>query len=263
MKRMLIILVALVIRTPASGQTVDGQIVARPELLYEIAKPGVSITVGIRFVLQPGWYIYWKNPGDSGLPLGVEWELPEGWEVSPLKFPVPQKFVHDDLVSYGYKNEVIFLATITQGSTPLTSLKANLDWLVCKESCLRGSTEVEVPLTSTSKGAEMLASAAEKLPRPSSESGIQPIRAQARKSGSGWEAEIALGGSDAGEVIDFYPDLSESLSVDLRSIRVKDNVLRINFEVPVPAPSEISLSGLFITPSTGFQTAIPLQLSPL
>ncbi|MEP0822502.1 MAG: hypothetical protein HRF44_06600 [Ignavibacterium sp.] len=263
MKRMLNILAILASFTPAYGQIVGGKVLARPELLYEITEPGASITVGIRFVLEPGWYLYWKNPGDSGLPLDVAWELPEGWEASPLKFPVPQKFVYDNLVSYGYKNEVVFLATITPGSSPMTSLKAKLDWLVCKESCLRGSAEVEVPLTSSPKGAEILASGAEKLPRPSSEQGILPVHARTRKSGSGWEAEVALGGSGAEEVIDFYPDLSESLFIELASIRVEDKVLKIRFEVPEPAPSVVSLSGLFITPSAGFQTTIPLQLSSM
>ena len=32
-----------------------------------------DFVVGIKFDIEPGWHIYWKNPGDSGLPAEVEW----------------------------------------------------------------------------------------------------------------------------------------------------------------------------------------------
>jgi len=30
--------------------------------------PGSSQWLGLRFELDPGWHIYWTNPGDSGEP---------------------------------------------------------------------------------------------------------------------------------------------------------------------------------------------------
>ncbi|MDG2051795.1 MAG: protein-disulfide reductase DsbD family protein, partial [Myxococcota bacterium] len=38
------------------------------ELLVDAATvaPGARVRIGVLFELQPGWHIYWQNPGDSG-----------------------------------------------------------------------------------------------------------------------------------------------------------------------------------------------------
>src|SRR5579864_3388234 len=43
---------------------------ARVELLSRQATlhPGSALQLGIHFILEPGWHIYWINPGDSGQP---------------------------------------------------------------------------------------------------------------------------------------------------------------------------------------------------
>ena len=33
---------------------------------------------------NPGWHGYWLNPGDAGLPMDVQWQLPKGFTVGPL-----------------------------------------------------------------------------------------------------------------------------------------------------------------------------------
>ena len=39
----------------------------------------------------PGWHGYWLNPGDAGLPMDVKWQLPKGFAVGPLRYPVPRR----------------------------------------------------------------------------------------------------------------------------------------------------------------------------
>ncbi len=43
---------------------------ARIELIAEqnTAPPGKPLWLGLLFRLDPGWHIYWQNPGDSGEP---------------------------------------------------------------------------------------------------------------------------------------------------------------------------------------------------
>ncbi|NCZ97019.1 thiol:disulfide interchange protein, partial [bacterium] len=45
--------------------------------------PGQPFTVGLRFQPKPGWHIYWKNPGDSGMAPSVKWRLPQGYTAGP------------------------------------------------------------------------------------------------------------------------------------------------------------------------------------
>lgn len=101
--------------------------------------------IGVLFTIEKGWHIYWLNPGDSGLPTYIEWELPEGVEISEAKYPIPEKIPFSDMANFGYENEVLVLYNIIipEGlSTDEISLKANVSWLVCKEKCLPGSTEL-------------------------------------------------------------------------------------------------------------------------
>lgn len=114
------------------------------------ASPGVRLRVGLRFELEEGWHIYWRNPGDSGLEPSVAWVLPEGCSASELSWPLPHRFETADGVNFGYEDHVVLLATIALPAeldlaAPLT-IVARVDWLVCREECLPGSAELALSL---------------------------------------------------------------------------------------------------------------------
>ncbi|MEM1389908.1 MAG: thiol:disulfide interchange protein, partial [Pseudomonadota bacterium] len=58
----------------ASAQKVDGGH-AKVELVSEraVAVPGETFYLGLSFEMQDKWHIYWKNPGDAGLPPEIRW----------------------------------------------------------------------------------------------------------------------------------------------------------------------------------------------
>ena len=39
----------------------------------KVLMAGVPTNAGLYFKLEPGWHVYWKNPGDSGEPTAQEW----------------------------------------------------------------------------------------------------------------------------------------------------------------------------------------------
>src|SRR5271168_188396 len=53
---------------------------AKVELIAEedTLRPGRTLWAGVLFRLDSGWHIYWQNPGDSGEPPKIRWELPRG-----------------------------------------------------------------------------------------------------------------------------------------------------------------------------------------
>src|ERR1700683_3237285 len=53
---------------------------------------GKPFAVGVLLKIDPGWHIYWKNPGDAGLPTLVKWDLPSGYSVGDLSYPTPPRF---------------------------------------------------------------------------------------------------------------------------------------------------------------------------
>jgi len=79
------------------------------------AQPGRTTRIAIRFEMEPGWHVYWRNPGDSGLPPAVEWKLPDGFSVSDPLWPAPRRLPADPLVMYGYEGTFLLAFDV---STP-------------------------------------------------------------------------------------------------------------------------------------------------
>jgi thiol:disulfide interchange protein/DsbC/DsbD-like thiol-disulfide interchange protein len=110
--------------------------------------PGSTFTLGIQFTLEPGWHIYWKNPGDSGLPPRFSWSAPPGISVSEPLWPYPSKIATGPLVNYGYGDVLIpFQARVAQtAKTETAVITAALEWLVCKDECLPGQGSISLAL---------------------------------------------------------------------------------------------------------------------
>ena len=108
--------------------------------------PDGSNEVGLYFKLEPGWHVYWKNPGDAGLPPHVKWTLPGGITAGSLQFPAPKRLPLGPLMDFGYEDEVLFPLKlyVAHGAKagPVT-LHAKVDWLVCQERCIPGKAELE------------------------------------------------------------------------------------------------------------------------
>jgi len=116
------------------------------------ANRGNMRQVGLYFKLEPGWHIYWKNPGDAGEPPHIQWTLPVGIAAGPLQFPAPKRLPLGPLMDYGYEGEVLYPIDIKVGNNIAlgqAKLHARVDWLVCRGSCIPEKTELETALNVT------------------------------------------------------------------------------------------------------------------
>jgi thiol:disulfide interchange protein len=126
---------------------------ARVELVseFEATAPGATQWIGIHFKPEEGWHVYWKNPGDSGLPPRVEFSSnPEDSTFGKLEFPTPDRIPYGPLVNYGYHGEVLYPAKWTApsglSSGESITITANLKWLICKEECVPGKANLSLTL---------------------------------------------------------------------------------------------------------------------
>lgn len=116
---------------------------ARVELIarQESVRPGSDLQLGVHFILEHGWHIYWINPGDSGQPPSLKWQLPPGFSAGEIQWPRPERMQPSrELVDYGYHTEVLLPLTIHTPSsvtseTPI-EISAEVKWLVCREVCI-------------------------------------------------------------------------------------------------------------------------------
>ena len=123
--------------------------------------PGQAFHISFDFELEDGWHIYWKNPGDSGLATMVHWELPSGFAVGSLQWPVPEQIAIEGLMNYGYEGSPSLIQKLIppsglegeeftlEGNEVI--LSAKLEWLICKEVCIPESVEVSLTLPISDK----------------------------------------------------------------------------------------------------------------
>ena len=147
------------------------------ELIPEVLsiQPGGKIWVALRMKMEEHWDVYWRNPGDSGLPTKIKWTLPEGFSAGEIQWPFPEKIVLPPLTSFGYYGEIFLLTEISVPNTfksdKPVSISAKATWLICKEICLPGEAELSFTLPvknelpkSNPKWIESFTSARSKLP---------------------------------------------------------------------------------------------------
>lgn len=108
------------------------------------------ISIGVLINLKDDWHIYWRNPGDSGLPTDIEFTLPNGIVASEIKFPTPKIFYSEDIVNYGYDKEVLLIADLKvpqNYSEKEINISAKLTSLICKELCKAFDTTLTLKIS--------------------------------------------------------------------------------------------------------------------
>jgi DsbC/DsbD-like thiol-disulfide interchange protein len=166
---------------------------ARVELLSPQAsvKAGSDLQLGVHFILEKGWHIYWINPGDSGQPPSFKWQLPAGFSAGEIQWPRPERLQSSpEVTDYGYHDEALFMVPIHPRQSihgeQLRGLKFAVEakWLVCREVCIPEHADLELLLPSDAmKGdpatAKLFAAAKKLLPGPTPRSWA--VRAESRK----------------------------------------------------------------------------------
>ncbi|MDI6401906.1 protein-disulfide reductase DsbD family protein [Balneolaceae bacterium ANBcel3] len=154
----------------------------------EIHSSDSSFLIGVHLNIKDGWHIYWKNPGDSGLATSIRWDDHPILTPKDILWPFPSRFDEEGVTTYGYSDSVTLLIPVevdysnsSVDSNPV--LKAQIQWLACKDICVSESTEasIEIGLASDSpdysiSGKTKISNALEKIP-----ASLSGIRASAKK----------------------------------------------------------------------------------
>jgi DsbC/DsbD-like thiol-disulfide interchange protein len=97
------------------------------------------------------WQTYWKNPGDSGLPTTIAWELPLGFEAGEIQWPYPIRLDYPEITSYGYEDKVVLMTEITPPENlevgSQQTIKAHVKWLACGNMCVPGKADLSLEIS--------------------------------------------------------------------------------------------------------------------
>jgi DsbC/DsbD-like thiol-disulfide interchange protein len=160
--------------------------------------PGKTAWLGIVLKHQPHWHTYWVNPGDSGLPTKLRWQLPPGFKPGDIAWPAPQRFSAGEVYNFGYAGQVLLPVPIEVPADArpgsVAHLAVEVKWLVCREECIPGKATLNMSLAVAAQAApdrrssKLFAGARAKLPQPAA------WRADAHLIGD--RIEVVLQGTD-------------------------------------------------------------------
>lgn len=138
---------------PAMANNIAARLVAEGPV-----RPGEAVTLAIVMTPGPGWHGYWRNPGDAGLGMTLDWTLPDGLRAGEPEFPVPTTLIVSGLMNHVYKQEHAVLVPLTApaGTAPAAALPISVKarWLACTDTiCVPEEAVLETTLAVAPAGA--------------------------------------------------------------------------------------------------------------
>jgi DsbC/DsbD-like thiol-disulfide interchange protein/cytochrome c biogenesis protein CcdA len=166
MLRLLFLIALLLAPAVAQARGIEPRLVAEGP-----APPGGEVELAIHMRTKPGWHGYWLNPGDAGLPMAVEWRLPPGFSVGPLRYPVPTRLTIAGLMNYVYERDyaVLVRLKVPADARGVIPVSASARWLACTDKiCVpeSGSFALDVPVGTGTPERARFDEWRQELPRP-------------------------------------------------------------------------------------------------
>lgn len=164
---------------------------AKARLISEDAAlvAGSTQTLGIDFVIDKGWHLYFNGlPGTGNPPKINNSMLPPGVTLGEIQWPAPSRHISPgDIYDSVYFDRVTLLlpVTVAPNATPVAASKITLEleWLECSDVCMFGAATVglEIPIlapgspTTRSPEAPLIAKSRATLPQPlAADSRVRP-----------------------------------------------------------------------------------------
>ncbi len=198
------------VQAASSGWQAAKQLKAELVSEYQQVKPGQTVRLALHFVPDPHWHTYWQNPGDSGLPTSLNWQLPPGVSAGAIQWPTPHAIAIPPLVNYGFEGSTILLSELnipTDYAATTLQIQLQADWLVCEDVCIPAEAQfsLTLPVAETAvlaaDYAGLFTQAQQQLP--------QPLHVSGRFDTSGGAFSAAIDWPEPAEITAFFVAATE------------------------------------------------------
>ncbi|MBC6412268.1 MAG: thioredoxin family protein [Hyphomonadaceae bacterium] len=135
-----------------TGRVDTGKVVAQLVSTHDSVAPGQDFYIALRTELDPGWHTYWRNPGDSGEPVQITWDVPETLTYGDMVWPLPYPIATGPIINYGFEGVPFFPVKFTVSGTAragdVLNINADIYYLVCADVCIPEDTRLslEIPV---------------------------------------------------------------------------------------------------------------------
>lgn len=113
---------------------------------------GNKVQLALAVRMQPGWHIYWREAGDTGFPITLDWTGSTNIDGIEFLWPAPKRLrqelqPNNFAESYIYSDAVTFPINLTakNGSKPV-DITLHVTYAICAEICIPGQADLSVNL---------------------------------------------------------------------------------------------------------------------
>lgn len=115
-------------------------------LISKVNKANLTFEGAIKVTIKPGWHIYYKDPGDFGLPtsfdckgntsnIDIYWPVPKEHEDKVGKTTFVSN-VYEDMVLFPFKTNIV-------PNQEYVDIDFRIKYAICKDKCIPKKTEVK------------------------------------------------------------------------------------------------------------------------
>ena len=197
-----------------------------------------AVTLGLQVQLKPTWKIYWRSPGDAGLPPQLDWSGSSNLASAEMRWPVPHRFTLFGLDTFGYEGEVV-LPLMMRLNKPgeAADLKAKIRYLVCDpQICVPAEAALALTLpagpAAPAAEAELIQRFTEEVPGDGRDSGLRLASVTVGRVGNRPGLIVEAEAEPPFAKPDVIVEGPESLSFRAPKVTLMDGGRRARLEVP-------------------------------
>jgi suppressor for copper-sensitivity B len=207
-----------------------------------------TISAALHLKLGKGWKVYWRSPGEVGIPPSIDWTGAENVANISFNWPAPHRFTAFGIENFGYEGEVAFPLQVELAEPgKAATLAGVVSLLVCSEVCVPSDFTLSLQLLPgggiDQSAAKLIATWSDKIPMEAQAAGIRTSRVHIDDGRTSLTVALEHGGTF--DQPDVFPELGDGNALGKPDIRANSNVIWAQF--PILSVNEATLSAPAIT----------------
>lgn len=236
------LLLAAALALPAAAASSPWAIYDQGRVRLVSATEGVGgdrIRLGLHYQMAPGWEIYWRSPGEAGLPTTIEWQGSENVGEAALHWPRPHRFEVFGLDTFGYTNEVVLPIDMRAARAgEAATIRAQVNFLTCAEICVPHMVNLTLALPaggSIGPEAGLINKYASLVPAVGPVQGLAVERAEIVTDGAQRVLQVVATTSETFRAPDVFVEGPNGYAFGRPELAISDGARRAVLHLPVAA----------------------------
>lgn len=213
---------------------------------YDGTKGQETLFLGLEVQLQKGWKIYWRSPGDAGIPPQFDWNGSQNLKKASVQWPLPEQFDVFGLATWGYHDEVLYpiKMELVEPGNPLF-VKLHLFFGICEQICIPYEHEFILELGALtgapSKYATLIKDSIKKVPLPIGDSSNSLIASAEAVALDGQNFRVTATSGYQLETPGIFVEGMEGSYFSLKSTSLSQNGHSVEFVLTADFPEQADM----------------------